>query len=85
MFGGVEGLSRIPGQVAEEKKVEKDISPVAETHESDVPKTDIRETDVREIYTCEHHETKVGETRVGNPRENNISVEANNSNSPINK
>ena len=90
MFGGVEGLSRIPGQVAEEEKVGIDIPPVADTHESDVPETDIRETNVRVIYSCEHHETKVGETKVGetstcNSRGSNISVEAKNSNSPINK
>ena len=72
MFGGVEGLSRIPGQVAEEEKVGMGIPPQAETHETDVPETDIREKDVREIdtqtyamSTCGHHETRIGETRVG--------------------
>ena len=85
MFGGVEGLSRIPGQAAEEEKVGMDIPAQTDTHETDVPKTDIRETDVRAIYTSEPHETKVGETRVCNSRESNISVEAKNSNSPINK
>ena len=77
MFGGVEGLSRIPGQVAEEQKVGMDIPPQADIHETDVPKTDIRRKEVREIdtqtyamYTCGHYETRVGETRVGLSREN---------------
>ena len=78
MFGGVEGPSRIPGQVAEEEKVGMDIPLEAETHETDVPETDIRETDVRELYFREHHETRVGETKVGETRVgNSISVDAN--------
>ena len=90
MFGGLEGLSRIPGQVAEEEKVGMGIPSEAGTHESDVPKTVIRETEVRGIYTRVHHETKagetkVGETRVGNSHGSNISVDPKNSNSPINK
>ena len=85
MLGGLEGLSRIPEQISEEEKVGMDIPPETATHETDVPETDTRETDVREIYTSKHHETKVGETRVGNSRENYKSVEAKNSNSPVNK
>jgi len=80
MFGGVEGLSRIPGQVAEEEKVGMGNPPEKGTHEADVPKTDTRVKDVPEIYTREHHETKVGETRVGNSPGSNVSVEAKNSN-----
>ena len=69
MLGGVEGISRIPGQVVEEEKVGMGTPPETGTHETDVRETDTRETDVREIdtqmyamYTCGHHETRVGET-----------------------
>jgi hypothetical protein len=85
MFGGSEGLSRIPGQVAEEEKVGMDTPPEKGTLETDVPKTDTRETDVPEKYSRVHHETRVGETRVSNSHGSYISVEAKNSNSPINK
>ena len=37
MFGGVEGLSRISGQVAEEEKLDIDTPPERGTHETDVP------------------------------------------------
>ena len=63
MFGDVEGLSRIPGQVAEEEKVGMGIPSETRTHETDVPETGIRKTDVREadtqtysMYTCGHYE-----------------------------
>ena len=63
MFGVVEGLSRIPGQVVEEEKVGMENPPEKGTHETDVPKTDIRETDEREadtqtyaMFTCGHYE-----------------------------
>ena len=85
MFGGVEGLSRIPGQMAEEEKVGMDTPLEKGTCETDVPETDTRETDVPEIYTRGLHETKVGETRVGNSLGSNVSDETKNSNSPINK
>ena len=64
MFGGVEGLSRIPGQVAEEEKAVVGIPRETGTLETEESKTDIRETDVREadtqtyaMYTCGHYET----------------------------
>ena len=69
MFGGVEGLSRIPGQINEEEKVVMDILPETGTRETDVRETDTRETDLREIdtqtyamYTYGNYETRVGET-----------------------
>ena len=80
MFGGVEGLSRIPGQAAEEEKVGIGIPLEAETHETDAPKTDIRKTDVpktdirmkevREIDTQTYAMYTCGhyETRVGETR-----------------
>ena len=80
MFGGVEGLSRIPGQVAEEEKVGMDLPPLADTHdtdvpkidthETDVPKTDIRKKEVREIDTQTYAMYTCGhyETRVGETR-----------------
>ena len=71
--------------MAEEEKVGMDTPPEKGTLETDVPKTDTRETDVPEKYSRERHETKVGETRVSNSHGSNISVEAKNSNSPINK